>query len=57
MATIVMMGASVKYVRNNTITLDNCDVVSDNAPQTETNYQYGVSMRSPYYNKLILEES
>ena len=48
-------GASVKYVRNNTITLDNCDVVSDNAPQTETNYQYGVSMRSPYYNKLILK--
>ena len=47
--------ASVKYVRNNTITLDNCDVVSDNAPQTETNYQYGVSMRSPYYNKLILK--
>ena len=48
-------GASVKYVRNNTITLDNCDVVSDNAPQTETNYQYGISMRSPYYNKLILK--
>ena len=48
-------GASVKYVRNNTITLDNCDVVSDNAPQIETNYQYGVSMRSPYYNKLILK--
>ena len=48
-------GASVKYVRNNTIILDNCDVVSDNAPQTETNYQYGVSMRSPYYNKLILK--
>ena len=48
-------GASVKYVRNNTITLDNCDVVSDNAPQTETNYQYGVSIRSPYYNKLILK--
>lgn len=47
--------ASVKYVRNNTITLDNCDVVSDNAPQTETNYQYGISMRSPYYNKLILK--
>lgn len=47
--------ASVKYVRNNTITLDNCDVVSDNAPQTETNYQYGISMRSSYYNKLILK--
>lgn len=49
--------AAVKYVRNNTITLDNCDVVSDNAPQTETNYQYGVSMRSPYYNKLILKKN
>lgn len=49
--------ASVKYIRNNTITLDNCDVVSDNAPQTETNYQYGVSMRSPYYNKLILKNN
>lgn len=49
--------AAVKYVRNNTIILDNCDVVSDNAPQTETNYQYGVSMRSPYYNKLILKKN
>lgn len=49
--------APVKYVRNNTITLDNCDVVSDNVPQTETNYQYGVSMRSPYYNKLILKNN
>lgn len=62
-ATVVLNGyndndaAAVKYVRNNTITLDNCDVVSDNAPQTETNYQYGVSMRSPYYNKLILKKN
>lgn len=62
-ATIVLNGynnsdvAVVKYVRNNVITLDNCDVVSDNAPQTETNYQYGVSLRSAYYNKLILKNN
>lgn len=49
--------AAVKYVRNNTITLDNCDVVSDNDPQVETNYQYGVSLRSRYYNKLILKNN
>lgn len=48
---------AVQYVRNNTVTLDNCVVVSDNAPQTETNYQYGVSLRSPYYNKLVLKNN
>lgn len=49
--------AAVKYVRNNTVTLDNCDVVSENDPQTDTNYQYEVSLRSPYYNKLILKNN
>lgn len=58
-AAIVLNGMTSggTYVQNNKVTLDNCDVVSDNAPQTETNYQYGVSLRSAYYNKLILKNN
>ncbi len=62
-ATIVLNGendqdkAAVKIVRNNVFTLDNCDVVSDNNPQTETNYQFGFSLRSPYYNKIVLKNN
>lgn len=36
------------------MTLDNCDIVSDNDPQTETNRQYLASFRSPYRNSLVL---
>lgn len=62
-ATIVLNGkngndpATVNVVRNNVFTLDNCDVVSDNNPQTETNYQFGFSLRSPYYNKIALKNN
>ncbi|MCD8183438.1 MAG: hypothetical protein LUE99_10485 [Bacteroides sp.] len=62
-ATVVVNGfnkddvTSDKNTRNNTFILDNCDVVSDNSPQTMTNYQFGVSLRSAYYNKVIVKNN
>ena len=41
--------------RNFNVTLDNCDVVSDNNPQTNTNRQYMASMRSNYRNTLAMK--
>lgn len=41
--------------RNYYITLDNCDVVSDNNPQTDKNRQYMASLRSPFHNKLTIK--
>ena len=40
--------------RNYNILLDNCDVVSDNNPQTNTNYQYMASFRSPIRNWMTI---
>lgn len=51
--TIVVNGrnvndpASFKTVRNINIVVDNSDIVSDNDPQTETNRQYMLDIRTP----------
>lgn len=49
-ATLVFNGDCEKY----NVVLDNCDVVSDNNPQTETNKQFLASMRSNKANTLAI---
>ena len=41
--------------RNYNMLLDNCDVVSDNDPQTDTNHQYMASFRSPFRNWITMQ--
>ncbi len=43
-----------QQARNYDMLLDNCDVVSDNDPQTDTNYQYMASFRSSFRNWLAM---
>lgn len=43
-----------RWVKNTVVTLDDTEVCSYNNPQTETNRQYSVDMRSKERNKLVL---
>ena len=57
-ATIVFNNQNSKdggrWVKNTVVTLDDTEVCSYNNPQTETNRQYSVDMRSKERNKLVL---
>lgn len=44
-----------RWVKNVTVMLDGCDIVSYNNPQTETNRQFAADMRSKEYNRLVLK--
>ena len=54
-ATIVLNQDQTYNARNYNMVLDNCDVVSDNNPQTDTNRQYMASFRASYRNTLTMQ--
>lgn len=54
-ATIVLNQDQTYNARNYNMVLDNCDVVSDNNPQTDTNHQYMASFRASYRNTLTMQ--